>query len=118
MIQFHDDPSPNFIVHQVWSTAELPNLSESSLAGGLRRRPQRIKLDSDRFGGKAGDQTRGLIESCTRLNFSIGLVFSEYMTIILFEREIDVVSCSTRHHRGCDRASGKFSFTANKGQGG
>ncbi len=34
----------------------------------------RTKLDSDEFGDEAEDQTSGLIESRTRLNFSIKLV--------------------------------------------
>ncbi len=73
---------------QVWSAAELPDLSESSLAGGLwglaaspnGQRPSaseagdrspRAKLDSDKFGDEAGDQSGGLIEPYTRLKFSI-----------------------------------------------
>ncbi len=31
----------------------------------------RTKLDSDKFGNEARDQTDGLIESCVHLNFSI-----------------------------------------------
>ncbi len=32
---------------------------------------EQAKLDSDKFGDEAGDQTGGLSESCTRLKFSI-----------------------------------------------
>ncbi len=50
--------------HQVWSTAELPNLSESSLACGLWGGAQRAR------------SLQGWAESCTRLNFSIYLYFN------------------------------------------
>ncbi len=34
----------------------------------------RAKLDSEKFGDEAGDQTGGVIESCTHLMFSIALM--------------------------------------------
>ncbi len=75
---------------QDWPATELPNLPwSSSLAGWLwgwaqrarmvggwgLAKPEtavhRAKLDSaDKFGVEAGDQTGGLIGSCTRLRFS------------------------------------------------
>ncbi len=43
----------------------------------------RAKLDSDKFGDEAGDQTGGLIESCTRLSFSKLVDFINGMTLML-----------------------------------
>ncbi len=80
----HDSIKP-----PVWSPASLPNLSESSLAQWtavsdlasaqlLDDRAccalpcsQPANLDSDKFGDEGGYQTDGVIESCTRLKFSL-----------------------------------------------
>ncbi len=71
---------------QVWSAAaELPNLSGWAAVSGLAALTRTVraryasphsppaKLDSDKFGDEAGDETGGLIESCTRLKFSINI---------------------------------------------
>ncbi len=49
-----------------------PNAQWSSASeAGDRGAGHRAKLDSDKFGDEAGDETSGLIESCTRLKFPI-----------------------------------------------
>ncbi len=45
---------------------------------------QQAKLDSDKFGDEAGDQTGGLIESCTRLNFPLGTYLVDFKGKIHF----------------------------------
>ncbi len=52
---------------------EGPRRGPGSVLLWLRQSPRSppAKLDSDKFGDEPGDQTGGLIESYTRLNFSI-----------------------------------------------
>ncbi len=98
-----NNPPLHFLIQsrqQVWST--VPNLSESSFDGWLRERAkqphsteswvltkpeataQRAKLDSDKPGDEAGDQTDGLIGSCTSLKvFDILLMLSVIILSIL-----------------------------------
>ncbi len=71
-----DHPHHSSIViqssQQVWFTADLLNSSESVWFGGLRFQAslalsvRPAKLDTGKFGDETGDQTGGLIESCTR----------------------------------------------------
>ncbi len=84
----HGSTKPAGLVYR--GTVKLPNLSESSLAVGCgprfrQRSPSnrsgslrsqaltahRVKLDSEKFDDKAGYQTSSLIESWTRLMFSV-----------------------------------------------
>ncbi len=48
--------------------------SAVSPIGKLETAARPVKQDSDKFGDDAGGQTGGLIESCTRLKFSITYV--------------------------------------------
>ncbi len=86
-----NDPTSHFMIQssqQVWSATELQNLSESSWRVGFEGalaspngrwlsagKPETAahwaKLDSDRFGDETWDQASGMMESCTRLMFSI-----------------------------------------------
>ncbi len=56
---------------QVWSTAEGAEPSRRPVGLDARAHSPPTRLDSDKFGDEAGDQTGGLIELCSHLNFSI-----------------------------------------------
>ncbi len=53
---------------------------------------QRAKLDSDKFGDGAGDETGGVTESYTRLNFSITtILYFNSITMMLYFNSITMI---------------------------